>query len=451
MQDKDLPSSPPTIADTRTDRALSRRTLLQGAVTLAAAATAGGLLSACSKDPEAPTGASSADPKASGVPAAGPSVEQPDVRIGFVAVQSSAPLIVAYEKGFFKKHGLNVTLSKENGWAAARDKLATGENQASHLKYAQPIASTLGLFGSTALPMIAPWTLCRNGSVFMYAASLKGQLSFDPKTWKAVADAFKAKNEPFTIALPWPGGWHGLMYRHFLANGGINADKELKIVTQPPAQMVQNLKVGQMHACAMVEPWGYRGVQEGVSLIAMYGHEMWKDHPIKSLGLIEAWAEQNPKTTRAIIRAVAEASVWCDDFANRPELAMMLSTPSYINATPESILEPMMGNFDWGDGRKASDKTLAISYSRDTHPQAREIKWFLAQFRRWGMTEGDPDYDGIAKKVGRPDIYAEVMQELGVPAQPANDDAIKLWDGTSFEHQNAAEIAKSFAIHNMKR
>lgn len=450
MKDHDRPS-PSSSDETPEDRrVLSRRTLLQGAVTAAAVATVGGLLSACSKDSEASAGASSAGPKASGAPAAGASVEQPDIKIGFVAVQSSAPLIVALEKGIFKKNGLNVTLSKENGWAAARDKLATNENQASHLKYAQPIASTLGLFGSQKLPMIAPWTLCRGGSVFMYAASLKGKLSFDPKTWKAVADEYKAKNEAFTIALPWPGGWHGLMYRHFLANGGINADKDLKIVTQPPAQMVQNLKIGQMQACSMVEPWGYRGVHEGVSLVAMYGHEMWKDHPIKSLGFLEEWAQKNPKTTRAIVRSVAEAAAWCDDFANRPELAKMLSTPSYMNSTPESILEPMMGNFDWGDGRKASDKTLAISYSRDTHPQAREIKWFLAQFRRWGMIEGDPAYDEVAKSVGRADIYAEAMKELGAPAQPASDDAIKLWDGTSFEHQKAAEHAKSFAIHNMK-
>jgi nitrate/nitrite transport system substrate-binding protein len=429
---------------------LSRRTLLKSAATAAAVVGAGSLLAACGKDEAPAAPAPSGGPKGSAAPGAGAAVEQPDVKIGFVAVQSGAPLIVAYEKGIFKKNGLNVTLTKANGWAAARDLLATGDTHASHLKYAQPIASTLGLFGSQKLPMIAPWTLCRNGSVFMFATSLKGKLGFDPKTWKAVADEFKAKNEPFTIALPWPGGWHGLMYRHFLANAGINADKDLKIVTQPPAQMVQNLKIGQMQACSMVEPWGYRGVHEGVSLIAMYGHEMWKDHPIKSLALLEEWAEKNPKTTRAIVRSVAEAAAWCDDFANRPELAKLLSTPSYMNSTPESILEPMMGNFDWGDGRKATDKSAAIAYNRDNHPQAREIKWFLAQFRRWGMTEGDPDYEGVAKKVGRPDIYAEVLKELGTPAHAANDDAIKLWDGTVFEHQKAAELAKSFAIHNMK-
>jgi nitrate/nitrite transport system substrate-binding protein len=121
-----------------------------------------------------------------------------------------------------------------------------------------------------------------------------------------------------------------------------------------------------------------------------------------------------------------------------------------MNSTPESILEPMMGDFDWGDGRKATDKSAAIAYNRDNHPQAREIKWFLAQFRRWGMTEGDPDYEGVAKKVGRPEHLRGGQKELGTPAHAANDDAIKLWDGTVFEHQKAAELAKSFAIHNMK-
>lgn len=431
---------------------MGRRALLKGVVAAAAGATFGGLLAGC-KD-EQPAGAApasdSASSQGSAAKAQGAGLEQTDVKIGFVAVQSGAPIIVALEKGFFKKHGLNATLSKENGWSGARDKIVTGENQASHLKYAQPIASTMGLFGAPKIPMIAPWTLCRNGSVFMAATTFKGKLTFDPKTWKAVADEYKAKGEAFTIALPITFGWHSLMYRHFLANAGIHADNELKLVNLPPAQMVQNLKIGQMQACAMVEPWGYRGVHDDVSVIAMYGHEMWKDHPIKSLGMLEAWADAKPKTARAIVRAIAEAAAWCDEPANHPELAKMLSTPSYMNSPAETILQPLLGEFEWGDGRKLTDKAQAIAYNRDNHPQAREIKWFAAQFRRWGMTEGEPDYAALAKKVGRLDIYEEAMKELGVAGHAPNGEPIKLWDGTSFEHEKAAEYAKSFAIHSIK-
>ena len=33
--------------------------------------------------------------------------------------------------------------------------------------------------------------------------------------------------------------------------------------------------------------------------------------------------------------------------------------------------------------------------------------WWLTQFRRWGMTEGEPDYDALAKKVGLYNDYAK--------------------------------------------
>jgi nitrate/nitrite transport system substrate-binding protein len=376
--------------------------------------------------------------------------EVADVRLGFVAVLSCAPIVVAHEKGFFKKHGLESTLVKESSWATVRDKLVSGENHATHMKLAQPIAATMGLMGSPKTPVISPFTLSRNGSVFMVAAQLKGKLTFDPKTWKTLADELKAKGETLTIALPFPFGWHGLMVRHFLANAGINADKELKLITLPPAQMVQNLRVGTMHACAMVEPWGTRGVSEKVTTIAMYGHEMWPNHPTKTLGVMEKFADQNPRTVRAMLRALHEAAAWCDDFSNRPEIAKMLAVPSYLNSPEASLLPSLMGEFDWGDGRKQADRPHAISFAKATAPEPREVKWFISQFRRWGMTLGEPDYDALAKKVTRPELYRAALKDLGVDPPAPSDAPIKLWDGTSFDPQKAAAFAKSSSINNLK-
>lgn len=413
---------------------LDRRSFIRGA-----AATAGGIAGLLSGLP----GGWSGRAYASDAP------EVPDIRLGFIAVQSAAPMIVAHERGLFKKHGLSSTLVKESGWAAARDKLVSGENHGTHLKFAQSVAASIGLLGSPKSAILAPFTMSRNGSVFMVAKSFKGRLTSDPKSWKATADELKAKGEVFTIVLPVPFGWHGLMYRYFLANAGINADKDLKLVTLPPAQMVQNMRVGTMHACAMVEPWGYRGVHDKVSVITMYGHELWKDHPVKTFAMMEAFADKNPKTARAMLRAIAEAAAWCDNFDNRAELAKLLSPPTYMNSTVESILKPLMGEFDWGDGRTAAEKTQAVFYNKDNYPQPREIKWFLSQFRRWGMTQSEPDYDGLAAKIGRPELYETAMKELGVAPHPRNDGPITLWDGKAFDHKKAAEYARSFAIHNI--
>ncbi|MFO1009504.1 MAG: CmpA/NrtA family ABC transporter substrate-binding protein [Planctomycetota bacterium] len=409
---------------------IPRRTLLQGAL-------AAGLLASLPR-------ASAATSYASDEP------EVKDVRLGIIAVESCAPIVVAHEKGFFKKHGLVSSLSKEASWATVRDKLMSGENQATHMKYAQPIGSTLGVLGAQKSGVVIPFTLSRNGSIFLVAKAIGSKLTFDPKAWKAHVEELKAKSETFTLALPLPFGWHGLMYRHFLANGGINADKDLKVITLPPAQMLQNMRVGTMQACALVEPWGTRGVADGVTTIAMYGHELWPDHPVKALGVTAEFADKNPKTVKAMIRALHEAAAWCDAFENREELARMLATPSYLNSPAPTILPSLMGDFDWGDGRKKSDKSMAIAFNRDNHPQPREIQWFAAQFRRWGMVTGEPDYADVVKRVARADLYEAALKELGATPHARNDAPIRLWDGTVFDPSKPAEYGRAFAIHNRK-
>ena len=47
------------------------------------------------------------------------------------------------------------------------------------------------------------------------------------------------------------------------------------------------------------------------------------------------------------------------------------------------------------------------------YPQPKYAKWFLSQYRRWGMVTGAPDYEGVAKRVMRTDLYEEAMKEIG--------------------------------------
>lgn len=374
--------------------------------------------------------------------------EVSELKIGIIAVASCAPLVVAVERGFFKRHGLSVTLVKESSWASCRDKIIAGENQASHMKNAQPLGMSLGAQGSEAVPTIAPLTLSRSGSAFMIARSLRGKLTRDPATWRAYHQELVKKGEALTIALPWFWGWHAMMWRYFLATGGINADKEFKMVTMPPAQMVQNMKIGSMQACGMVEPWGVRGVNLNVSDILFYGHEFWPNHPTKSLGMRADFADKNPKTVQAMLRAVIEAARWCDDPANKSELAAMLSTPSYMNAPAAELEAVFAGKLNWGNDRTAVEPQHAIHYAKDSYPQAREFKWLLTQLSRWGFVGADLDYDALVEPVLRTDLHDTAMTALGLEKAVRNDEPLTLWDGSVFEHQKAAEYAAAFEVHN---
>ncbi|MFM8525251.1 MAG: ABC transporter substrate-binding protein, partial [Cyanobacteriota bacterium] len=57
---------------------------------------------------------------------ADPSLETSTISLGFIPILESAPLVIGVEKGFFAKHGLEVTLSKQASWSTARDNVVLG-------------------------------------------------------------------------------------------------------------------------------------------------------------------------------------------------------------------------------------------------------------------------------------------------------------------------------------
>src|SRR5213593_1744233 len=99
--------------------------------------------------------------------------ETPKVRIGIIALTDCSSIVMAHELGLFKKHGIESTISKEASWAVIRDRLTLGENQATHMLFGMPFASTMGLLGSPKKPMIIPFVLNRNGQ----AITLKKELA----------------------------------------------------------------------------------------------------------------------------------------------------------------------------------------------------------------------------------------------------------------------------------
>src|SRR5438128_7676828 len=74
---------------------------------------------------------------------------------------------------------------------------------------------------------------------------------------------------------------------------------------------------------------------------------------LKVLSFTEEFAAKNPKTVKAVIRAVVEANQYIDQMENRPHVAEVVSRPQYINTQKEVILGRMLGQYDYGDGRPA--------------------------------------------------------------------------------------------------
>ncbi|MEY4551252.1 MAG: hypothetical protein RL685_7447 [Pseudomonadota bacterium] len=377
--------------------------------------------------------------------------ETPDLRFGMIALTDCSPIVIAHERGLFKKYGINSTVIKGASWAAIRDSLSNGDIHATHMLIGMPLASTMGLLGAPKKPMIIPWMLNRNGQAISLQNKFKGKVAADPKALKPLVDAAKAAGTPMTFAMTFPPGTHAMWMRYFLAAGGINPDKDVALVTVPPAQMVANMKVDKMDGFCVGEPWNARIIADDIGYTAITTQEMWKDHPEKVCAFTEEFAEKNPKTVKAVLKALYEASVWLDDLKNRPEQAEIVSRPTYINCAPELILGRLLGDYDYGDGRKKKDELYMSFHARNCNfPQPKFASWWLTQFRRWGMVDGTPDYAGVASKVMRPDLYQAALKELGVEAGTQDDSPCTLFDGVTFDPKNPEAYATSFAVHNLK-
>lgn len=378
--------------------------------------------------------------------------ETATLRCGIIALTDCSPFVVGSEKGFFKKYGVDVTIAKGANWAAIRDSLSSGDNQMTHMLIGMPIASTMGLLGSPKKSMIIPWLVNRNGQAITLKADWKGKVGADPKAIKPFVEKAKSLGEPLTFAMTFPPGTHAMWMRYYLGAGGVNPDKDVSLITVPPAQMVANMKIGKMDGFCVGEPWNARAIADKIGFTSVTTQDIWKDHPEKVCAFTADFAEKNPKTVKAVLKGLHDTSVWLDDLNNRPEQCDIVSKPNFINCQKEIILGRLQGKLDYGDGRTAQDEFyMHFSKRNCNYPQASYAKWWLTQFRRWGMVTGKPDYDGLAKQVMRGDIYTEAMKEIGVTDRAQDDSGWEMFDGVKFDPKGDLEAyAKSFAVNNAK-
>ena len=310
----------------------------------------------------------------------------------------------------------------------------------------------MGLLGSPKKPMVIPWLVNRNGQAITLKAEWKGKVGADPKALKPMVDSAKKLGEPLSFAMTFPPGTHAMWMRYYLAAGGINPDKDVSLITVPPPQMVANMKIGKMDGFCVGEPWGARAIADKIGFTSVTTQDIWKDHPEKVCAFTADFADKNPKTVKAVLKGLHEASVWLDDLNNRPEQCEIVSKANYINCDKEIILGRLLGKLDYGDGRSVQDE-FYMHYSKRNcnYPQPAYAKWWLTQFRRWGMVTGAPDYEGVPAKVMRGDIYTEAMKEIGVTDRTQDDSAWEMFDGVKFDPKGDLEAyAKGFTVNSMK-
>src|SRR6266508_2419136 len=351
------------------------------------------------------------------------------VRFGIIALTDCSSIVMAHELGLFKKHGIESIISKEASWAVIRDRLTLGENQATHMLFGMPFASTMGLLGSPKKNLVIPFVLNRNGQAITLEKELLTKGAKTPQALKPLVEQAKKAGTPMTFAMTFPPGTHAMWTRYWLGSGGIHPDKDVTLITIPPTQMVANMKVGKMDGFCVGEPWNARAIADGIGFTVTTTQALWLNHPEKVCAFTAEFAEKNPKTVKAVLKALHQSSVFIDKLENRPEVADIVARPAYINCPKEIILGRLLGKYDHGDGSgEHADKDYMRFFERGVNfPWKSHGVWWLTQFRRWGMVKGTTDYMNIVNQVHRPDIYREVAKEIGSAAPVEDFKAEKLF------------------------
>lgn len=432
---------------------LSRRRFL----ITAAGTTAGALwLSACGGKKEAST---------SKAPAVG-GADAPEVKgatLGFIALTDAAPVIIAKEKGFFAKHGMpDVKVMKQTSWAVTRDNLELGEAgggiDGAHILSPMPLLLAAGKITKSKqpLPMVTLARLNLQGQGISASKELLGdKLTIDNKPGLAKAVAGKAAaGKKFKAAVTFPGGTHDLWMRYWLAANGIDPNKDADLVVIPPPQMVANMKTGTMDAFCVGEPWNQRLVNKKLGYTAAVTGELWKFHPEKSFSMRADWVEKNPKATKALLMAVMEAQMWCEDPANLDELCEITSKDKYFKASVADIKPRLAGNFDYGDGRVVKDSPYRMRFWSEnaSFPFKSHDKWFVTEDMRWGYLPASTDIDALVNQVNRADLWKEAAKAIGQEqAIPASDSRGKetFFDGTVFDPENPKAYLDGLKIKAM--
>src|SRR6266581_1905755 len=261
---------------------------------------------------------------------AGPEVKA--AKLGFIALSDAGPLFVAKDKGLFAKHGMpDVDVQKQASWGTTRDNLVLGSEgngiDGAHILTPMPYLISSGKVTQNNQPT-PMYILARLNldaqciSVAKEYADLK--IGVDTAPFKLALDKKKAAGKSIKAAMTFPGGTHDLWIRYWLAAGGIDPDKDIATIVVPPPQMVANMKVGNMDAFCVGEPWNEQLVNQDIGFTACTTGEIWFKHPEKALGVRAEWVDKYPNAARALTMAVIEAQQWCDKMDNKEELATIV-------------------------------------------------------------------------------------------------------------------------------
>ncbi|WP_341891681.1 CmpA/NrtA family ABC transporter substrate-binding protein [Variovorax sp. YR752] len=356
------------------------------------------------------------------------SLEKKDLKIGFIPITCATPLIMAHPLGFYQKQGLNVEVVKTAGWALIRDKMLNKEYDATHFLSPMPLAISMGA-GSNATPMNVATIQNTNGQAITLAMKHKDKRN--PKDWKG-----------FKFAVPFEYSMHNFLLRYYVAEAGLDPDRDIQIRVVPPPEMVANLRAGNIDGYLGPDPFNQRAVYEEVGFLHLLTKDLWNGHPCCAFGTSTEFIQKNPNTFAALYRAVLTSAAMAREAKNRELIAKVIAPQAYLNQPETVIAQVLTGKFADGLGQV---KNVPDRADFDPMPWQSMAVWMLTQMKRWGYVKGDVNYKQIAEKVFLLTDAKKVMKSLDMKVPDGAYPKFTIM-GKPFDPEKPDAYLASFAI-----
>ena len=355
-------------------------------------------------------------------------LEKSRVRLGFIPLNDCAPMAAAQEKGFFAEEGLTVDLSREASWANIRDKVQVGVLDGAHMLAPMAVASSLGI-GGERVEMAVPMALNLNGSAITVSRAMADAMRMldpegmaaRPRTARPLKRLIEMRRRggqpPLTFGVVFPYSIHNYELRYWMAAGGVDPDRDVRLKVIPPPRLVGQLSAGEIDGFCVTAPWNALAVHEGLGEILLFSSEWWGSGPDKVFGMRADWADRHPNTTQALLRALLKAAVWADAPENRAEMAAILARMIYVDVPEDVVRLSLVGSPPYAPGEAGSASLDYLVYHRyaASFPWRSHAIWFLSQMVRWGQAPRNADF-AAAAQVYRPDLYRIAARQLNQPA-----------------------------------
>jgi two-component system, oxyanion-binding sensor len=391
--------------------------------------------------------------------------EQRILRAGFIPLMDASILIAAAEMGFADREGLTLDLVRDVSWANVRDRLAFRQFDIAHMLSPMPVASMLDL-GSNPSPTITPFALGRGGNAITLSLRLYERMKAhsdlaedataldNARALAAVlTDMRRNAEQPPTLGMTYPFSSHNYEFRYWLAAGGVDPDRDVKLVVVPPPLTSDALAAGAIDGFCVGAPWNMVASERGVGRIVAAKQDIWPSAPEKVVGMRPDWAAANTDTVSRLILALDKAARWCDQSENHDHLSEILASPRYITAPQDIIRRVLSGEFslDARGNRRLIRDYFVFHRQAANYPQTHQALWIYSQMLRWGQVEYTPENIESAKSAYRADLYENALgSDAALPGTtgslPGASPDDRFMDGRIFDPDRMQDYVQGFAV-----